>query len=602
VLLLKGTPIKARNSNINPTVVRIVAIYALFGGLWIYLSDTILGGIVHNPDIITRVAMFKGLLFILLTATLLYLLISRYVRQFEVSERSLQESEKRFRSIFELAAVGVALVDPSIGKFVKINSKFCDIVGYSVEEMLGKTFQEITHPNDLPADLDNTARLLAGELKSFSREKRYIHRNGSLVWVNLTVSLLWLEGQEPSCQIVVVEDISERKRAQAEKADLEARLQQAQKMESVGRLAGGVAHDFNNMLCVILGHAGLALGESDPAQPLHAHLMEICKAAERSAELTRQLLAFARKQTIAPIVLDLNETVSGMFKMLQRLIGEDIQLYWQPAPDLWPIKADPTQIDQILANLCVNARDSIADVGTITIESENSVIDENWCAHYGCSAPGEYVRLSVCDDGVGMDKETLGHIFEPFFTTKGAGEGTGLGLATVYGAVKQNNGFINVYSEPGLGATFSIYLPRHAGKPARVRTDDAAGPAPRGLEAILLVEDDPAILNVTSMLLEKLGYTVLAASTPGEAVRLAREHAGEINLLMTDVVMPEMNGRDLAQSLMSLYPQLKCLFMSGYTADVIAHHGVLEAGVHFLHKPFTLPVLAAKVREALDSE
>jgi PAS domain S-box-containing protein len=385
-----------------------------------------------------------------------------------------------------------------------------------------------------------------------------------------------------------------------ERNKLETQLIQSQKMEAIGTLAGGVAHDFNNMLCVIIGHANLALMDLEPTQPIHVNIEEIRKAAERSAGLTKQLLAFARKQTIAPKVLNLNETITGMFNMLKRLIGEAIDLKLQPANDLWPVKVDPSQIDQILANLCVNARDAIADVGKITIETGNNIVDEGYCAHNPGFVQGEYVRLTVSDNGCGMDKTALAHIFEPFFTTKAVGAGTGLGLSTVYGAIKQNNGFINVYSEPGLGTTFTIYLPRYVGKDAQARPEAAGEPAQRGQETILLVEDEPSILNVATMLLTRQGYTVFAANTPNEAIHLAGEHVGEISLLMTDVVMPEMNGRDLARNLLSLNPNLKCLYMSGYSADVIAHHCVLDEGVHFIQKPFTMADLAAKVREVLD--
>jgi PAS domain S-box-containing protein len=392
-----------------------------------------------------------------------------------------------------------------------------------------------------------------------------------------------------------------RKRAEAEKDRLEEQLQQAQKMESVGRLAGGVAHDFNNMLGVILGHADLALEQMAAEHPVHADLAEIRKAAGRSADLTRQLLAFARKQTIAPKVLDLNETVEGMLNMLRRLIGEDIQLNWRPGAELWPAKVDSSQIDQILTNLCVNARDAIAGVGQITIETGNTAFDAAYCADHAELAPGDYVRLSVSDSGCGMDKETLSHLFEPFFTTKGVGRGTGLGLATVYGAVKQNNGFISTCSEPGQGTMITIHLPRHAEKGGQAQKEAPVQPDVRGRETILLAEDEPSILKLTTKMLEKLGYTVLAASTPGEAIRLAREHTGNVHLLITDVVMPEMNGRDLAKNVLSIYPDIRRLFMSGYTADVIAHHGVLDEGVYFIQKPFAMKELAAKVRETLDA-
>ena len=380
---------------------------------------------------------------------------------------------------------------------------------------------------------------------------------------------------------------------------LEVQLHQAQKMEAIGRLAGGVAHDFNNMLAVITGHTDLALEQTTPDCPLHADLLAIQKAAQRSADLTRQLLAFARKQTIAPRVLDLNDTIAGMLKMLGRLIGEDIELLWKPADTLWPVNMDPSQIDQIMANLVVNARDAIAGIGKITIETGQVVLDESYCETHADFTPGQYVLLAVSDNGCGMDKTVLAQLFDPFFTTKPRGRGTGLGLATVYGIIKQNCGFINVYSEPGQGSTFKIYLPRHAAD----LTETSAGPppaaAPTGAETILLVEDEEALLKLSTQMLERLGYTVLAASGPKQALQLAEAHPDTIHLLLTDVIMPDMSGRDLWQQLSALRPDLKCLFMSGYTANVIAHHGVLDEGVHFLQKPFSREALAAKVREAL---
>jgi signal transduction histidine kinase len=392
---------------------------------------------------------------------------------------------------------------------------------------------------------------------------------------------------------------AERKQAEEEREKLQAQFNQAQKMESVGRLAGGVAHDFNNMLGIILGYAEIALYETRTGTPLHHNLKEIQKAARRSADITRQLLAFARKQTIAPMVLDLNSAVEGMLKMLRRLIGEDLDLVWMPGAGLWPVKMDPSQVDQILANLCVNARDAIAGVGKVTIETQNVTFDEAYCAHHVGFVPGEFALLAVSDDGCGMDKETQERLFEPFFTTKEIGKGTGLGLATVYGIVKQNDGYIDVYSETGKGAAFKIYLPRHAGRAVDTPAESAAEiPLCRG-ETVLLVEDEPAMLKMGKMMLEKLGYGVLVADTPGKAVRLAEAHPGDIHLLVTDVVMPEMTSRDLADRLQSLYPKLKRLFMSGYTANVIVHHGVLEQGVHFIQKPFSLQQLAVKVREAM---
>jgi PAS domain S-box-containing protein len=393
--------------------------------------------------------------------------------------------------------------------------------------------------------------------------------------------------------------IQEEARRKIAHEKLENQLHQAQKMESVGRLAGGVAHDFNNMLGVILGHTEMALEEIDPAEPLHASLQAVQHAAERSAALTRQLLAFARKQTIAPKIIDFNDAVSGMLNMVRRLIGEDINLVWLPHSDLWPIKMDPSQLDQLLANLCVNARDAIAGVGNVTIKTDNISFDEAYCSQHPGFLPGDYVLLAISDNGCGMDKDTLLHLFEPFFTTKEQGKGTGLGLATVYGVVKQNNGFINVFSEPDQGTIFKIYLPRNQVKEGRLQDKEANRPVARGHETILLTEDEPAILSMATMMLERGGYTVLAAGSPGEAIRLATEHAGDIHLLMTDVIMPEMNGSDLAKNILSLYPHLKCLFMSGYTANVMAYQSILDGGVNFIEKPFSRGELAAKVREVL---
>ncbi|EMS80039.1 histidine kinase,response regulator receiver domain,GAF domain-containing protein [Desulfotignum phosphitoxidans DSM 13687] len=380
----------------------------------------------------------------------------------------------------------------------------------------------------------------------------------------------------------------------------EQQLQQAQKMESVGRLAGGVAHDFNNMLGVILGHTELALLQADENHELHDDLKEIQKAAKRSADITKQLLAFARKQTISPKKIDLNDTVESMLNMLRRLIGEDIDLVWQPGAHLWPVKMDPSQIDQILANLCVNARDAISGVGKLTIETGRKTFDEEYCKEHAGFIPGEFVLLAVSDNGCGMDKDILDNLFEPFFTTKEVGKGTGLGLATIYGIVKQNNGFINVYSEPGQGSTFKIYLPRLVDD----KETDKAVPEKKviagGTETILLVEDEPSILRMTRMMLERKGYTVLSAATPSEAVEKAKSHSGAIDLLMTDVVMSEMNGRDLSRQITDLYPDIRLLFMSGYTANVIAHQGILDDGVSFIQKPFSMADMTENVRKLLD--
>jgi two-component system cell cycle sensor histidine kinase/response regulator CckA len=637
-------------------------------------------------------------------------------------EGNLRISEERFRRMFDNSASGMVLVSPEFN-FLHVNNGFCRMLGYSETELLGKSFQEVTHPEDRRIGGELVSQVLSGQTETFQLEKRYLRKDGAVVWgllstslirdarnkplhfvtqiVDITerkraetarreseerlqraeliagfgnfeidlntnvvsasenaVSIYGAQVSESSLALVqrfplpeyrkmlddalrglvtegklydvefkicresdgaivhihsvakydetsnvvfgTIHDITDRKRAEEEKAKLEVQLQQAQKMESVGRLAGGVAHDFNNMLTVILGHAEMALDQLEPTQPLHAALLEIQDCAQHATDLTRQLLAFARKQTITPKILDLNETVESVLKMLQKIIGEDINLIWRPDANLWPVKVDPSQIDQILANLCANARDAIVGVGKVTIETRNRNFDADYCASHAGLVPGEYVSLEVSDDGWGMNEETLSSVFEPFFTTKEVDKGTGLGLATVYGIVKQNSGYINAYSKPDVGTTFTIYLPRHVGTAEQKQKKVTAGSAPRGKETILLVEDAPEILKMITKILERQGYTVLAASAPDEAIRLAEEHKSEIHLLMTDVIMPKMNGRDLAIILLSVYPHLRCLFTSGYTADVFAHRGVLDETVNFIQKPFSPNDLSVKIREVLD--
>ncbi|MDP6524968.1 MAG: ATP-binding protein [Kiritimatiellia bacterium] len=382
---------------------------------------------------------------------------------------------------------------------------------------------------------------------------------------------------------------------------LEAHLRQAQKLESIGTLAGGVAHDFNNLLMGIMSYVDMCRDDIEPSHPINEWLDEVTKATKRSADLTRQLLAFARQQTIEPVVLDLNDTVSGMLKMLRLLIGEDIDLTWKPGPLLWPVKLDPSQIDQILANLIVNARDAISGTGKITIATEHTTIDEHYASENADAEPGQYVMLSVSDDGKGMEQDLLDRIFEPFFTTKEVGRGTGLGLATVYGIVRQNKGFLDVSSRPGQGTTFRIYLPLLIEELLANPDDDDFQTIVGGDETIMLVEDEKAILDTTRIFLEGIGYSVLAADSPAAALDLAEVHEDGIDLLITDVIMPGMSGRDMADKLAADRPDMKVLYMSGYTASVIANRGVLIEGMNFLSKPFTRTVLAQKTREILNS-
>ena len=389
-------------------------------------------------------------------------------------------------------------------------------------------------------------------------------------------------------------DITERVHAENERQRLSLQLAQAQKLESVGRLAGGVAHDFNNMLSIIIGHIEIALDDIDPSDPLHSVFMEIRKAAERSSNLVRQLLAFARKQNITPKVIDLNDTVDEMISMLKRIIGEDIILTWIPDNTPCILKMDPGQIDQILANLCVNARDAIKTAGRVTIRTFSTIPDDAFGQDHEDFVPGDYIQLVVSDNGCGMDAQTRSNIFEPFFTTKDIGKGTGLGLATIFGIIKQNKGYIEVESEVGRGTTIKIALPRFHG-PADIQPAIPPRSPGRGQETILLVEDQPELLRTIKGILERSGYQVLCATTPGMAVDLARSHADTIDLLITDVIMPEKNGLETSEQIQPFHPQIKTLFMSGYTANVIAHHGVLDGGINFIQKPFSKNDLETKV-------
>ncbi len=465
----------------------------------------------------------------------------------------------------------------------------------------GAGYLSLVHPEDRKLIEKTLEDSLLGEMAPYT-EYRFVMPDGRNKYIGTQGKFIRDEEGRPMFMIGYIQDVTERQEAKEERKKLEEQLLQAQRLESVGRLAGGVAHDFNNMLMVILGHVEMALEQIDPAEALHADLKQIHQAARRSADLTRQLLAFARKQTVAPKVLDLNDTVSGMLKMLRRLIGEDVDLAWMPGANLWPVNIDPSQIDQILANLCVNSRDALVDVGKVTIETGNAVFDKAYCSQHADFIPGEYVCLTVSDDGSGMEKETIEKIFEPFFTTKEQGKGTGLGLAVIYGIVKQNSGLINVYSEPGKGTAVRIYLPRFKGETLGGRETEADEVVRGNGETVLLVEDEPSILKMGKQMLERLGYRVLAAGTPGEALRLVGEYGAKIDLLMTDVVMPEMNGRDMVEQATAIRPELKCLFMSGYTADAIARHGILDAGVEFIQKPFALKDLAVKISNLIKGQ
>jgi PAS domain S-box-containing protein len=509
------------------------------------------------------------------------------------SQKRTAEAQARLSMAVEQAAEAIVITEPD-GTMVYVNPAFEQITGYASAEAVGR----------------NPRILKSGEHDAeFYRQ----------MWATLTAGRVWRghfinrrkDGRlyEEDATLSPVHDAAGKvvnyvaaKRDVTNEAALERQLRQSQKMEAIGHLAGGVAHDFNNMLQSVMGFAELALGRVPPDHPVREDLDEILRGARRAAELTKQLLTFARKQNIAPRVVDLNDAISTSLKMLRHLIGEDISLVWLPGDALWSVKMDPNQIDQLLANLCINARDAITGVGKIIIETVNQSIDEADGLTQTNTVPGDYVVCIVSDSGCGMTKEVQTRIFEPFFTTKGAGAGTGLGLAMVYGIVKQNRGFINVYSEPGKGTTFRIYLPRFGSETAG-KAQSAAAPATLGgSETVLLVDDEIGVRTIVTLLLKHSGYTVLTAETPEAALRLALEHAGPIHLLLTDVAMPGMNGRELAQRVAEMRPATKVLFISGYAATALGKSDLSPAASTFLAKPFTRDELARKVRDVLDSQ
>ena len=511
----------------------------------------------------------------------------------DITERKQAEFEReRLTSAIEQVVETVVITDTK-GTIQYVNPAFETVTGYTRDEVLG-TNESIPRSGGQDQEFyrELWATISSGEIwRGTIINKR---KDGKPYTMESSISPV----RDPAGRIVNYVMVNHDMSAQRL---IEARLRQAEKMETVGQLAGGVAHDFNNMLQVIITYTDMALSIAETGERLHKYLIEIRRAAQRSAEITGQLLAFARKEIISPKIVDLNDSVSGAQKMIKRLIGESIDVAWMPGRDLWKLEVDPTQLDQILANLAVNARDAIGGVGKLTIGTQNVTLDEAFCAEKPGLTPGEYLLLSVSDDGRGMDKETLSHLFEPFFTTKDAGKGTGLGLATVYGIVKQNNGYISVYSEPGDGSTFKVYLPRAEAAAGEYAVDVEPEFSRGGTETVLVVEDEGAILELARESLEQLGYTVLAAGSPEEAIRSSETHAGPIHLLLTDVVMPQMNGRQLSERLIASRPQLKCLYMSGYTADVMGHRRILDEEMKFIAKPFSLAVLAEKIREVMDS-
>lgn len=503
---------------------------------------------------------------------------------------ALEHSEARYRSLFERNKAGVFRSTPD-GHFLDCNDSFAELFGYTREELLALPAKVLYAGGTKERDERRAEFAKTGQIKDM--EMCYLHKNGSAVWVIQNVlRVKEQDGQEVTEGTMV--DISERR-------NLEDKLRQAQKMEAVGQLAGGIAHDFNNLLTVIQGYSHLLMEHFKKDVEAHEQVEKIEEASEKAASLTRQLLAFSRKQVLQPKVINLNNLVENLSSLLHRLIGEHIELCTITAPDLGLVKADAAQLEQVMMNLVVNARDAMPDGGQLTVETANAELDDSYSADHPGVNPGRYVMLAVSDTGKGMTQETLARIFEPFFTTKEMGRGTGLGLSMVYGIVKQSGGHIWTYSEVGHGTTFKIYLPRTE-EPADSTVSRRSGTASiSGNEQILLVEDDEQLRALANSILTSCGYAVIVSSDTEHARAICEQRASSIQLLLTDVVMPGISGRALAQLLVAKNPKVKVLYMSGYTENAIVHHGVLDSGTHFIQKPFTPSMLAGKVREVLDS-
>jgi two-component system cell cycle sensor histidine kinase/response regulator CckA len=633
----------------------------------------------------------------------------------ERAEVALRASSDEFRTMFELASIGMAQADPRTGQWLRVNQKMCATTGYPADEMLRMHISDITHPEDRQEDAEAFQRVVRGEVADYHLEKRYLRKDGAVAWVNVNMTVIRDAAGQPTRTMATIEDITQRKLAEVEREQLttaieqagetvlvtdaqgnityvnpafetvtgyaraevigrnprflrsgvhdekfyrelwetigsgkswqgrlvnkkkdgatftedatispvrdkagmitsyvsvkrdithflaqEAELLQAQKMEGIGRLAGGVAHDFNNILSVILSSAELALESLREGDPLREDLLDIQQSGKRAAVLTRQLLAFSRKQVLQPVPLDLNQALAEMEKMLRRIIGEDIEFMRVLSPDIWLVKADPGQVEQVVMNLVVNARDAMPKGGKLTLETANVELDQVYADSNAGAGLGPNIMLAVTDTGVGMDEQTMARVFEPFFTTKEVGKGTGLGLSTVYGIVKQSGGSISVQSVLGQGTTFKVYLPRDTSLVGPIVTATPAVTRPVGTETVLVVEDEQAVRNIARRILEGAGYAVLTAASGGEALLTCERHPSEIHLVLTDVVMPQMSGRDLVDRLASIRPGVRAVFMSGYTGEVILKHGLLEAGTQFIGKPFTQAELLRKIRYALD--
>ena len=520
--------------------------------------------------------------------------VARDITRRLASERARTETETKYRALIEQVAAVSYIAELGVhGVWLYVSPQVETIFGYTPDEWLSQSDQWTRF---IPAEdhpIIHAAEEACVSARRFQAEYRITRKDGQIIWVSDTAVVVPGSDNHPLMEGIIV-DITERKA-------LENQLQQARRMEAVGRLAGGIAHDFNNLLTIIKGYVEMATNRSVAQPELRSDLQHIGDASERAGTLVRQLLAFSRKQVLKPKILDLNSIVLNLDKLLRRLLAETVEMKTIAGKDVGAVKADPSQIEQVIMNLVVNARDAMPNGGRILIETSNVELDDAYAQDHATVRPGRYVMLAVTDTGIGMTSDTVAHIFEPFYTTKESGRGTGLGLSTVYGIVKQSGGYIWVYSEPGKGTAFKVYLPRVEERVEVSSTAQIPAAAARdGKETILLVEDEPSVRELTRMVLSKRGYSVLEALNPADAEQLAGSHGAEIHLLLTDVVMPGMSGHELAKRLTARHRNLRVLYMSGYTHNVIAEDGTLEEGLSFLQKPFTPQVLAQKVRETLD--
>lgn len=578
---------------------RVAAIYIVFGALWILLSDKVVNLWSSDPATVEWLQRTKGLAYIVITGILVLVATHHVlVEQYNLSRRA-DHNERRFKTTFDFAGVGIGLLSPA-GRWLRANPKLCQMLGYDEAELQSKSYIDVCHPNDCDRSRAHFEASLAGTECGRAIEKRYVRKDGTTCWVMSTVAPAISQERDATDTeylIAVEEDITDRKRIEEERDRLESEFLQAQKMEAVGRLAGGIAHDFNNLLSVITGYSETAMADLGPEHRVYPDLQQVQQAAERSAALTRQLLAFARKEMVAPKNINLNETIRASEKLILRILGPSIALHTDLAPDLFNLFMDPSQVDQVLMNLAVNSRDAIHGPGRVWIETHSATIKDAMAAGDVQAPPGDYVCLTYRDDGCGMDAETRARAFEPFFTTKPIGKGTGLGLATVFGIVKQNRGFIELQSSPGEGVAFQIYFPRNdKGKVDLIRESI---PVPGGTETVLIVEDEPQILDLCKRVLLTRGYNVLAFDDPRRALQAAEQYAGTIDLLVTDFVMPGMDGAALANALLVNRPMLHVICVSGHVTQPMECMEGLPLHTRYLQKPISPSALLREIYSIL---